>query len=101
MDRVLGVAIGIATVCLIFSILASHLQEIWASFSARRAATLEIALNHMLSDPTLSESFFTHPLIQSISFSPTRGSISGGRRQRRRVRHTLHRISSARCCNRF
>jgi len=75
MDRVLGVAIGIATVCLIFSILASHLQEIWASFSARRAATLEIALNHMLSDPTLSESFFTHPLIQSISFSPRRGSI--------------------------
>jgi hypothetical protein len=75
MDRILGVAIGIATVCLLFSILASHLQEIWASFSARRAAALEIALIQMLSDPNLSEAFFAHPLIQSISFSPTRRSI--------------------------
>ena len=75
MDRILGVAIGIATVCLLFSILASHLQEIWASFSARRASALETALKQMLSDPNLSEAFFAHPLIQSISFSPTRGSI--------------------------
>lgn len=75
MDRILGVAIGIATVCLVFSILASHIQEIWASFSARRAAALEIALQHMLSDPSLSKSFFDHPLIQGISFSPTRSSI--------------------------
>jgi len=75
MDRILGVAIGIATVCLMFSILASHIQEIWASFSARRAAALEVALKQMLSDPGLSKSFFDHPLIQSISFSPTRGSV--------------------------
>jgi hypothetical protein len=75
MDRILGVAIGIATVCLIFSILASHLQEIWASFSARRALALEAALKQMLSDPNLSEAFFAHPLIQSISFSPTRSWI--------------------------
>ncbi|MGB7846790.1 MAG: hypothetical protein WBL63_14330 [Candidatus Acidiferrum sp.] len=68
-------AIGIATVCLIFSILASHMQEIWASFNARRAASLEIALKQMLSDPNLSEAFFAHPLIQSISFSPTRTLI--------------------------
>jgi len=45
MDKVLGVAIGIATVCLIFSIFASHLQEVWASFSARRASSLEIAFS--------------------------------------------------------
>jgi hypothetical protein len=75
MDRILGVAIGIATVCLLFSILASHVQEIWASFSARRAVALEIALQQMLSDATLSSSFFAHPLIQSISYSPTRSSI--------------------------
>ena len=75
MDRILGVAIGIATVCLMFSILASHVQEIWSSFSARRAAALEVALKQMLGDPSLSRSFFEHPLIQSISFSPTRGSV--------------------------
>ena len=75
MDRILGVVIGIATVCLIFSILASHLQEMWASYSARRAASLEIAPENMLSDPKLSQAFFAHPLIQSISFSSTRSSL--------------------------
>jgi hypothetical protein len=75
MDRILGVAIGIATICLIFSILASHLQELWAAYSARRAASLEIALKNMLSDPSLFQTFFAHPLIQSISLSPTRTSI--------------------------
>jgi hypothetical protein len=69
MDRILGVAIGIATVCLIFSVLASHLQELWAAFSARRAAALEIAIGNMLSNADLSKAFFEHPLIQSISFS--------------------------------
>ena len=75
MDRVLGVAIGIATVCLLFSILASHIQEIWASFSARRAVSLESAIRNMLSNDELTKSFFAHPLIQSISFSPTRGPL--------------------------
>jgi hypothetical protein len=75
MDRVLGVALGVATVCLIFSILASHIQELWASFIARRAASLEAAIGNMLSDTQLTKSFFDHPLIQSISFSPTRSSI--------------------------
>jgi hypothetical protein len=75
MDRILGVAIGLATVCLLFSILASHLQELWASYSARRAASLEIALQNMLNDPSLLEAFFNHPLLRSISLSPTRTSI--------------------------
>jgi hypothetical protein len=75
MDRILGVAIGLATVCLLFSILASHLQELWASYSARRAASLEIALENMLNDPSLLEAFFNHPLVRSISLSPTRTSI--------------------------
>jgi hypothetical protein len=79
MDRILGVAIGIATVCLIFSILASHLQELWASFSARRAAALEIAIGNMLSDADLSKAFFDHPLIQSISFPSTRSAIFRGK----------------------
>lgn len=75
MDRVLGVAIGVASVCLIFSIFASHIQEIWASFGARRASSLESALKNMLGDEQLTNVFFSHPLIRSISFSPTRTSL--------------------------
>jgi len=75
MDRVLGVAIGIAAVCLIFSIFASHIQEIWAAFSARRASSLETALRNMLGDEQLTNAFFSHPLIRSISLSPTRTSV--------------------------
>jgi hypothetical protein len=75
MDRVLGVAIGVATVCLLFSILASQLQELWASYSARRAASLETALGNMLNDPSLLDAFFNHPLVRSISLSATRTSI--------------------------
>jgi hypothetical protein len=78
MDRVLGVAIGIATVCLIFSIFASHVQELWAAFSARRAASLEAAIGQMLSDSQLTQSFFAHPLIADMSFSPTRSSFLRG-----------------------
>jgi hypothetical protein len=77
MDRILGVVIGLATVCLLFSIIASHMQEIWASFSARRAAALEMALQHMLNDSALMDAFFAHPLIRSISFSSTRSAIAG------------------------
>jgi len=61
MDQVLGVAIGIATVCLIFSIFASHLPEVWAPFSARRDSSLEIALGNMLGDEQLTNAFFSPP----------------------------------------
>jgi hypothetical protein len=75
MDRILGVAIGVATVCLILSIIASHVQELWASFSARRAASLETALEQMLGDPSLAKAFFDHPLIRVTAFSPTRSGF--------------------------
>jgi hypothetical protein len=75
MDRILGVAIGIATVCLVLSIIASHLQELWASFAERRAASLERALQKMLDDPGLTATFFAHPLIQTIAFSRTRSAV--------------------------
>jgi hypothetical protein len=71
MERVLGVAIGISVVCLLLSIIASHVQEVWAAFSARRAASLEAALHSMLGNEVANE-FFKHPLIQTISFSVPR-----------------------------
>jgi len=72
MQRVLGVAIGIAVVCLLLSIIASHLQEVWASFTARRAASLEDAIVKMFASEDLANKFFNHPLIQNISFSVPR-----------------------------
>jgi len=69
MDRIIGVTIGIALVCLLLSILASHLQEIIASYSAQRATTLKTAVQNILSDAYLTRQFFTHPIIQSISLS--------------------------------
>lgn len=72
MERVLGVAIGVSTVCLLLSIIASHLQEVWAGYSARRAAQLEEAIAKMLGNPALTQSFFSHPLIENISFTPPR-----------------------------
>ena len=39
MQEILGIAIGIATVCLLLSIIASHLQEVISAYGARRAAT--------------------------------------------------------------
>lgn len=70
MEQVLGVAIGIAAVCLLLSIIASHIQEVIAAFTSRRAATLEIAIQKMLQDPQLVALFVNHPLIQNISFQP-------------------------------
>lgn len=75
MERVLGVAIGIAVVCLLLSILASHVQEIWASHTARRAASLVSAIESMLGKE-LAGDFFAHPLIETISFSKPRVSVS-------------------------
>jgi hypothetical protein len=72
MERVLGVAIGVAVVCLLLSIIASHLQEVWATYSARRAASLETAILSMLGSSDLAKLFFDHPLIRTISFSVPR-----------------------------
>jgi hypothetical protein len=70
MQQVLGVAIGIALICLLLSIIASHVQEILASFISSRARTLEAAILKMLDDPQLYSIFLNHPLIQNISFHP-------------------------------
>jgi hypothetical protein len=68
MQEILGIAIGIATVCLLLSIIASHVQEVISAYGARRAATLEVAIQNMLGDAKIYDKFFAHPLIQTISF---------------------------------
>jgi hypothetical protein len=70
MQQILGVAIGVTTVCLLLSIIASHLQEVLAALISRRAAMLELAIKKMLNDDQLYARLVTHPLIQNISFNP-------------------------------
>ncbi|MBT9330071.1 hypothetical protein [Paracidobacterium acidisoli] len=82
MQQVLGVAIGIALVCLLLSIIASHVQEVGAAFTARRAASLEVAIHGMLQDPDLLAKFYGHPLIQNISFSPLKLPVFGRKAQK-------------------
>ncbi|QNI33322.1 hypothetical protein H7849_05005 [Alloacidobacterium dinghuense] len=70
MEQVLGVAVGIVLVCLLLSIIASHVREMAAAFTARRAIVLEEAIRKMVGDSGIYERFANHPLIETISFQP-------------------------------
>jgi hypothetical protein len=70
-EQVLGVAIGIVLICLLLSIIASHVREMMTAFTAQRAVTLEAALRKMVGD-AVYEKLVGHPLIETISFEPTK-----------------------------
>lgn len=72
MEQIGGVAIGIVLVCLLLSIIASHICEMAAAFTAKRAAALEKAILKMIGDPAIYEKFVSHPLIETISFEPAK-----------------------------
>jgi hypothetical protein len=72
MEQILGVAIGIVLVCLLLSIIASHVCELSAAFTAKRAVALEKAICKMVGDPAVYEKFVSHPLIETISFEPAK-----------------------------
>ena len=72
MEQILGVAIGVVLVCLLLSIIASHVLEIAAAFTAKRATLLEKAILRMVGDPGLYQKFASHPLIETISYSPAK-----------------------------
>jgi len=84
MERLIGTVTGVICLCLMLSILASHIQELLASYSSQRAATLERAIRNMLVDPKLVEQFYQHPLIQSISLS--RAQLTGSSSQSKQSR---------------
>ncbi len=69
MEQILGVAIGVVLICLLLSIIASHMRELMAAFTAQRAITLEKALRKMVGD-IVYEKLVGHPLIETISFEP-------------------------------
>jgi hypothetical protein len=72
MEQILGVAVGVVLVCLLLSIIASHVREISAAFTAKRALALEQAICKMVGDPEIYGKFASHPLIETISFEPAK-----------------------------
>lgn len=72
MEQILGVAIGVVLVCLLLSIIASHVLEVAAAFTAKRATLLEKAILKMVGDPGLYQKFVSHPLIETISYQPAK-----------------------------
>ena len=72
MEQIGGVAVGIVLVCLLLSIIASHICELGAAFTAKRAVALEKAILKMIGDPDLYAKFVSHPLIETISFEPAK-----------------------------
>ncbi len=70
MEQILGVAVGVVLTCLLLSIIASHVLEMMAAFTAKRAVALETAICKMVGDPAIYEKFVKHPLIETISFQP-------------------------------
>lgn len=72
MEQVLGVAIGIVLICLLLSIIASHVREVAAALTAKRAIMLEGAILKMVGDPVIYQKFVGHPLIETISFARMR-----------------------------
>jgi hypothetical protein len=71
LEQILGVAIGVVLICLLLSIIASHMREVVAAFTARRAVVLEIAIRRMIGDVAY-EKLAGHPLIETISFEPAK-----------------------------
>src|ERR1700761_7034789 len=71
MEQILGVAIGVVLICLLLSIIASHVREVMTAFTAQRAMVLEQAVRKMVGD-AIYEKFAAHPLIETISFAPTK-----------------------------
>lgn len=72
MEQILGVSIGVVLVCLLLSIIASHIREMAAAFTAKRAIELERAILRMVGDSAIYEKFRNHPLIETISFQPAK-----------------------------
>ena len=71
MDRIFGVVIGLATMYLMLSILASHIQELLATKSQARTTLLRSAITSLLGGQILTAAFYDHPLIKGLVPAPT------------------------------
>jgi hypothetical protein len=71
MDRIFGVVVGLATMYLMLSILASHIQELLATKSQARTTLLRSAITSLLGSQILTTAFYDHPLIKGLVPAPT------------------------------
>jgi hypothetical protein len=62
----IGVAVGLALVYLLLSLICSTIQEWIAAILRRRAATLREGLLAMIQNPATITNIYSHPLIQSL-----------------------------------
>lgn len=68
--RMLDVAIGLVMVFAVASLLATAIQEMWASASNARGKNLKTAIASMGNDdPLVADAIFGHPLVQSLILS--------------------------------
>src|ERR1044071_8090095 len=70
-STLLEVAIGVAFVYLLVSVLCSALNELIEAWLKYRARYLEDGIRKLLSDPGLAESFFNHPLVKPLGERPS------------------------------
>jgi hypothetical protein len=66
MNSFLNAVIGLIFTWLVFSLGAMYLQEWLASRRKWRARMLETTIRNMLSDPELTDQFYSHPLIRNL-----------------------------------
>jgi hypothetical protein len=70
-STMIEVAIGVAFVYLLVSLLCSALNELIEAWLKYRARYLERGIRKLLSDPGLAESFFNHPLVRPLGEKPS------------------------------
>lgn len=67
MLTIINLAIGIAFIYLLFSLVVTAFNEIWLSFLDKRAAFLQEGLTQLLQDNAKVTEFLKHGLIDSLS----------------------------------
>lgn len=70
-STLLEVALGVAFVYLLLSLLCSALTELLETFVKFRARDLERGISKLLHDSSLATEFFTHPLIKPMGEKPS------------------------------
>lgn len=72
---IFGVVVGIAFVMLLFSVLASHLTEIVATWLGLRGVVLYRSIAEMFQCACFRDQIYRHPLLQSVSIGRGRMSV--------------------------
>ena len=69
------IVIGLAFVYVLLSLVCTVLNEMIAQFANSRAETLKKGLERLLTDATIREKFYRHPLIKSLGKEPPAGEV--------------------------